>query len=132
MKGLFVVNGDGTQVSPKEAAPLYFDFEKEVLSNATMNNKLSLFFIRMALKQTFPNKQGKGLFTWEDLMPNQMVTYVSSYHLLNDKLNRSAISDGRSIMPVLDSQIKDRQERLGFMSPKEIETRYFGGGRGRT
>ena len=129
---MIVVKPDGTQVGSNTAPPLYFDFEREVLSNPSMNNKLAQFFITMGLKQAFPNKQGKNLFTWEDIMPNQMVTYVSSYHLINDKLNKGAISNGRSVMPILDSQIKDRQERLGFFSPREIETRYFGGGRSRS
>lgn len=124
MQEMIIVKTDGIQKGRLDAPPMPFSFEREVLSGGPLNQALFGFMLNLSFKDMFPDNQGDSLFKWNALMPHEAITFVSIYHTMNEAVNQNAVKEKRPILPISDRQIKERKEKIGVLSPKEIETRY--------
>jgi hypothetical protein len=127
MQDMIIVKTDGIQKGKLNAPPLPFSFENEVLSGGGLNQDLFNFLLNLSFRDMFPDDVSAALFKWNDLMPHEAITYVSIYHTMNEAINKSAIKEGRPILPITDRQISERRAKVGVLTPREIETRYAPG-----
>jgi hypothetical protein len=129
MKVSLLAKLDGVQRGRMDAPPMPFDLKQQVLDGGALDQKILRAFINLSLKDVFPDvgKGSKPLFAWESVYPHEIFTYISMYNTLNSAMNKKAISNGQPLLPVLDEQIIDRVDRVGIMTPREIESKYPGG-----
>jgi hypothetical protein len=120
-----LVRPDGVQSTKMDAAPLPFDFERSVLLGGAYLPHGARALCQLFMLDMFPNNKGKNLFKWESLTPHVAITIAATYHTLNSAVNSGAIRDGVSFLPVNDTDITQKLERTGIMTPKQVETRYL-------
>ena len=124
MEKAFVVKGSGIQKSMLTVPPTPFDFEKNILAGGPLEPSVLNALARLYLVDMFPEKPQNNLFSWSNVRPHELITFVSVYHSLNQTMNAGAIKKNQPILPITDQKVKERVQRIGMMSPLEIETRY--------
>ena len=122
-----VVMPNGVQKGKLNVLPLPFDLGRDVLSGYEPNPKLTSLLVNLCLKDMFPETSSRGLFNWDTIKPHEAVSYVVAYHTINDAMNKKAIREGRTILPVTGEQFSNRIQTRGFMTPKAIQSSYIPG-----
>tara|TARA_B100000508_G_C11464510_1_gene280889 strand:- start:6601 stop:7005 length:405 start_codon:yes stop_codon:yes gene_type:complete len=118
MAKAIIVSPDGIQHSQEIPTPFPFDFERDVLGDGPFNQRIAGALIELAMRDTFPEPKSNPLFTWDTLSPGFVMTAASSYFILNEKMQANAAVG--EINPVSDSDIKERIDRRGVLTPNEI------------
>jgi hypothetical protein len=124
MSDLMIVKLDGVQRGKTEAPPTPFDFKRSILNGGAFDANIARAVIDLSMKDAFPLPSGDSIFDWDALMPHEAISFVAIYDSLNKTMNKNAIKEGKGFLPVTDAQVKERVDRQGLMSPKEIEKKF--------
>lgn len=117
---LLLTKPTGVQKTPVDVVPLPFCFNRGVLMGGGISPAILRAVVDLTISDIFPSKKG-DLLDWDDLMPHLLFTYASAYYYINKSMNDCAISKGKPVLPVSDDDIINRVNRLGVMTPKDIE-----------
>lgn len=77
---LILTKPSGVQKNKHDVVPLPFSFHRHVLSGGALDQHLLKAVINLTIAETFPKTGGHQLVDWDDLYPNQLLTYASAYH----------------------------------------------------
>lgn len=115
----------GVQKKKTDVAVMPFDYKDRILSRWQIEPEATEFLVKTFMIEMFPeNPGGRNLFSWMDITRNHAITFLSTFNTLNNLNNKDAVSSNKPFMDITDSDIQERVERSGVLTPVEIRKRY--------